>query len=402
MIDLIVPEAGESVSEADIAQWSKQDGDWVDKDEVVVVLETEKASLDLRAEEAGQLKVLKEEESVVKVGDVIGQIDTNASAPAKSSSEKNYDSSTNNKGIASETINKNHPSPAAQNLMATHDIKAEAIQNPTGKGGRITKQDVLAKVQHSVPSTEGNLSVVEEMKNTNIGSRELVKEKMTRLRQTIARRLVNAQQSAALLTTFNEIDMSAVMNLRKKYKEKFKEKYQVNLGMMSFFVKAAVSALQEFPIMNARIEQEYIIKHHYCDIGIAVATPKGLVVPVIKNAESLNMREIEQTILNYALKGREGTLSPDELNGGTFTITNGGTFGSMLSTPIINSPQSAILGMHNIVQRPIAVNNEVVIRPVMYVAVSYDHRIIDGADAVRFLYSIKEKIEDPSRLLIDI
>ena len=415
MIDLTVPEAGESVSEADIAQWSKQDGDWVDKDEIILVLETEKASLDVRAEQSGKLKILKEEGTTVNVGDVIAQIDTNATAPSNAASndsltpdvdkQNTQSSSANDTSITQQKETKSHPSPAAKNLMSSHQLEANSIQNPTGKDGRITKQDVLKEL--TTPSSVTKNSEFEkestQVKATlHAGDRAENKERMTRLRKTIAKRLVNAQQSSALLTTFNEIDMSAVMELRKKYKEKFKEKYQVNLGMMSFFVKAAVCALQEFPIMNAKVEDDYIVKHNYCDIGIAVATPKGLVVPIIKNAQLLSVKEIEETIINYAIKGRDGTLSPDELTGGTFTITNGGTFGSMFSTPIINHPQSAILGMHNIVKRPVAVDNEVVIRPIMYVAVSYDHRIIDGSDAVRFLYNIKEKIEDPNRLLINI
>ncbi|MEK7298677.1 MAG: 2-oxoglutarate dehydrogenase complex dihydrolipoyllysine-residue succinyltransferase, partial [Candidatus Margulisiibacteriota bacterium] len=287
---------------------------------------------------------------------------------------------------------KGHPSPAAAKAMAEKGVSSQDLQG-SGKDGRITKQDVA---QTSAPEKAPAPSAAPT------GERNDRVEKMSRLRRTIASRLVEAQHTAALLTTFNEIDMSAVMDIRKRYKDAFKEKHQVNLGFMSFFTKAVCVALQEFPVINASVEGEDIIYHDYCDIGVAVATPKGLVVPIIRNAEKMRFEQIEKTIVGFALKARENKITPDDMLGGTFTITNGGVFGSMLSTPIINRPQSAILGMHNIVERAVVVDGQVVVRPIMYGAVTYDHRIIDGAEAVRFLVKIKSLIEDPTRLLIGL
>lgn len=400
-VDIIVPAAGESVTEADIAEWSKSNGDLVALDEGIVELETDKASLELTAEAAGTLTILIEE-GTVKVGDVLGFITTGAGSSQTTSASKPISATPSS---TSENYATGHPSPAAAKLMAEKNVQ---LDRGTGKDGRITKGDVLNAPTGLAASAASDKSAKIEpaaapqpAQKVN-GERTTRREKMSRLRRTLSNRLVEAQQTAALLTTFNEVDMTEVMAVRKKYKEAFKEKYHVGLGFMSFFTKAAAIALQEFPILNAQVDGTDIIYHDYADIGIAVATPKGLVVPVVKNVESMNFSEVESAIMNFAKRGRDGQLTPDEMTGGTFTITNGGVFGSMLSTPIVNRPQSAILGMHNIVQRPMAVDGEVKIRPIMYLAVTYDHRIIDGADAVQFLVRIKELLEDPTRIMLNI
>lgn len=400
--DIIVPAAGESVTEADIASWSKTSGEYVEMDDVLLELETDKASMELNAETSGTLTIVKEEGETVQVGDVIGFITPGegGSAP-KTAQEKVEPPATQHapETIVSDTDHyaKGHPSPAAANALASANIPVDSVAG-TGKNGRITKADAEA-AKATVPSSPLEDKSVESV---SVGDRSDRREKMSRLRRTVAQRLVNAQHTQALLTTFNEVDLTEVMNIRKKYKESFKEKYNVNLGFMSFFTKAACEALQEFPIMNASVDDDHIVYHDYCDIGIAVASPKGLVVPVIRSADQLSFKQIESAIVGYAKKARDGQISLDDMDGGTFTITNGGTFGSMLSTPIVNYPQSAILGMHNIVQRPMVVNGEIKARPMMYLAVSYDHRIIDGSDAVRFLVAIKDRLEDPSRLLIGL
>jgi 2-oxoglutarate dehydrogenase E2 component (dihydrolipoamide succinyltransferase) len=420
IIDIVVPKAGESVTEADIASWMKEDGEFVNMDEAILELETDKASLEVAAEAAGQLKILVAEGETVLVGAVIAQIDTSAtgSAPQKKeepavkaptqSAPEIVEPKTEATGF-----NERIPSPAAKKLIIENGISSQDIK-ASGKGGRITKQDVLdflkqREIHLKIPSTvDQTEEVIEEKvpvvpiidpKDENRGVRI---ERMSRLRRTVAERLVEAQQTAAILTTFNEVDLSPVMNLRTKYKEMFKKKFDVNLGFMSFFTKAVCIALKEFPIINAQVDGNNIIYHDFADIGVAVSTPKGLVVPVIRDAQDMSFNQIEKKILDLAIKGRNADLTPDEMSGGTFTITNGGTFGSMLSTPILNRPQSAILGMHNIIKRPVVVNDEIVIRPIMYLALSYDHRIIDGAGAVRFLVKVKECIEDPTRILLDI
>ena len=409
-VDIIVPAAGESVTEADIACWLKADGDYVDLDEPVVELETEKASLELNAEKAGILSI-KINDGTVQVGDILGSIKESekpASTPAPASdnttaSAPSTPASTPAPAVSTASHAAGHPSPAAAKLAADQNKDLTAVTG-TGKDGRITKQDVAAHTQATpaASTAPAPTKAVAPAPSIQSGEREVRPEKMSRLRRTIARRLVEAQQEAAMLTTFNEVDMTEVMNIRKKYKESFKDKYDVNLGFMSFFIKATTIALQEYPDVNAQIEDDHINYFNYCDVGIAVSTPKGLVVPVIRNAEQMNFSELEQSVVFYAKKGRDGKLTPDDMQGGTFTITNGGVFGSMLSTPILNRPQSGILGMHNIVQRPMAVNGEVKIRPIMYLALTYDHRIIDGATSVRFLVKLKELLEDPSRLLIQI
>tara|TARA_B100001121_G_C18700289_1_gene627342 strand:+ start:10249 stop:11466 length:1218 start_codon:yes stop_codon:yes gene_type:complete len=403
-VDIIVPAAGESVTEADIASWSKTSGEFVEMDDVLLELETDKASMELNAETSGTLTIVKEEGETVQVGDVIGFITPGDGGSAPKTTQEKVEAPATQQApetTVSDTDHyaKGHPSPAAANALASANIPVDSVAG-TGKNGRITKADAEA-AKATVPSSPSPLED-KSVESVSVGERSDRREKMSRLRRTVAQRLVNAQHTQALLTTFNEVDLTEVMNIRKKYKESFKEKYNVNLGFMSFFTKAACEALQEFPIMNASVDDDHIVYHDYCDIGIAVASPKGLVVPVIRSADQLSFKQIESAIVGYAKKARDGQISLDDMDGGTFTITNGGTFGSMLSTPIVNYPQSAILGMHNIVQRPMVVDGEIKARPMMYLAVSYDHRIIDGSDAVRFLVAIKDRLEDPSRLLIGL
>lgn len=405
--EIIIPAAGESVTEADIVDWYKKNGEFVEMDEPIVELETDKASMDLTAESSGTLTI-SVKDGTVRVGDIIGYIEEGTAKKVTKAEHSNSAAPTEiveslPESRTTNTYAAGHPSPAAEKLMKEKNISAEHI-NGTGKDGRITKEDIL-KVP--APQTEKNVDpkpiAQPEVKPTiDPTKRGIRHEKMSRLRKTLMHRLVEAQQTTASLTTFNEIDMKAVMDLRKTYKDKFKEKYNIGLGFMSFFTKAVTMALMNFPIINATIEGEEIAYHDYCDIGIAVATPKGLIVPVIKNAESLTFQEIESAIRSYALKGRDGKITLEDMSGGTFSITNGGTFGSMLSTPILNRPQSAIMGMHNIVERPTAVNGQVEIRPIMYVALTYDHRLIDGSDAVQFLVNVKELLEDPARLLLGV
>lgn len=392
---IVIPSSGESVVEADIVSWLKKDGEIVKENEPILEIETEKASLTVSAPENGVLNILVQS-GTVKVGQEVGNILASASVSkpqpspdvSKESITQPSDDASSDKSYSSGL-----PSPAAAKIAANSQVDLSNVQG-TGKGGRITKSDVEASAQPTVPKNETD-SFAGTIRSES-------REKMTRLRQTIARRLVESQQTAALLTTFNEVDMKAVMDIRTKYKEKFSEVNGVKLGIMSFFTKAVCAAIRKYPVINAAIQDTDIVYHNYCDIGIAVSTPKGLIVPVIRNAESMNMAEIEKTISDFGRKGKDGTIGPDELMGGTFTITNGGTFGSMLSTPIVNPPQSAILGLHNIVNRPVAINNAVEIRPIMYVALSYDHRLIDGAQAVRFLVAVKEYIEDPTSLLLNV
>ena len=416
--DIIVPAAGESVTEADIAYWSKSDGDYVHLDEQLLELETDKASMPLNAEISGILSIVVEEGETVQVGDVIGYITASDEKPSTENSTEtipnpNPIETTNTQPSTAE----GHPSPAASKHLSENQIPSQSVSG-TGKDGRITKQDAIKAIQNqatqaapqdakpvekkaSTPSTSERAIPEQPIAQTGRERKE-TSEKMSRLRRTIAQRLVEVQQTSALLTTFNEVDMSEIMSLRKSYKEEFKEKYGVNLGFMSLFTKAASIALAEYPVINARVDEDQIIYHNYADIGIAVSTPKGLVVPVVRDADQLSFDQIESSILNYALRGRNGQITPQDMEGGTFTITNGGVFGSMLSTPIVNKPQSAILGMHNIVERPVAIQGEVKIRPIMYLALSYDHRIIDGSDAVSFLVKIKKLIEDPARLMLGL
>ena len=405
-IEVKIPNVGESVTEVTLATWLVEDGEYVNMDQPICELETDKASQELFAEAAGEIKQLIEEGEDIAVGTLIASIDTDAKAPegatapaADASTSATAEAATSQTTATKTTYASGHPSPAAAKVMAEKGLSSSDVQG-TGKDGRITKADAEKAQTPAKKAAPVATSAPVEVAAT--GTREEYRKKMSRLRQTIARKLVEVKNTTAMLTTFNEIDMGNVMDLRKKYKETFKEKHDIGLGFMSFFTKAVTLALQEFPTVNGKIDGDEIITHNYCDIGIAVSTERGLVVPVIRNAEKMNLAQIERSVLNYALKARENKISIDDMQGGTFSLTNGGVFGSMMSTPIINGDQSAILGMHNIVQRPMAINGEVKIRPIMYVALSYDHRIIDGKESVSFLYRVKELIEDPARLLLEV
>ena len=408
VLEMKVPSPGESISEVEIAAWLVADGDYVEKDQAIAEVDSDKATLELPAEEAGIITLKAEEGDTVAVGQVVCLIDTAAARPAGTAkpAEKKEVVATetptsvaekattpNPMPVADEKKDKSYAegtaSPAASKIMAENNVKASQI-NGTGKDGRITKQDVIAAMSggFSTADTAGWGGT----RNTSV-------EKMSMLRRKIAERLVSVKNDTAMLTTFNEVDMKPIMDLREKYKKKFAETHDVNLGFMSFFTKAVTEALNLFPAVNAQIDGKEVIFHDYADIGIAVSSPKGLMVPVVRNAEQMSLAEIESEIKRLAIKARDGKITPDEMTGGTFTITNGGVFGSMLSTPIINPPQSAILGMHNIVERPVAINGKVEIRPIMYLALSYDHRIIDGKESVSFLVKVKEMLENPERML---
>ncbi len=399
LIKIKLPSPGESINEVQISKWVKQDGDYVEKDEEIAEIDSDKATLSLTAEEAGVLKILVKEGETAAVGSVACTIDTEGKSTGVSSQQESVKqvSEISKPDLATATANpvKSYadkvPSVAAGKIMKENGITAEQL-SATGKGGRITKADVVTaqqnpKIQNSNTSTPQH------------SERSERREKMTMLRKKIAQRLVAVKNETAMLTTFNEVDMSGIMNIRKQYKDVFKEKHGVGLGFMSFFTKAVTEALKSFPAVNARIEGDEIIYHDYADIGIAVSAPKGLMVPIIRNAQNMSLAQIESVIIELATKARDNKLSIEEMTGGTFTITNGGVFGSMMSTPIINPPQSAILGMHNIVERPIVINGQIVIRPMMYVAVSYDHRIIDGRESVGFLVKVKQMLEEPVKLL---
>ncbi|MBC7694853.1 MAG: 2-oxoglutarate dehydrogenase complex dihydrolipoyllysine-residue succinyltransferase [Burkholderiales bacterium] len=405
IVELKVPSPGESISEVVIARWVKNTGDVVEKDEILAEIDSDKATLTLNAEEAGKIEVLAAEGDTVKVGQVVVKIDTSvkpepkakADAPkAEAKEEAKKEEPKKEIAIASandkSTYATGTPSVAAAKMMAENNIQSGQM-NGTGKDGRITKQDVLAALSNGIPTAQKVLS------NSWQGGREKDRAKMTSLRKTVAKRLVAVKNETAMLTTFNEVDMSEIYAIRAKYKDKFKEVYGTNVGFMSFFTKAVTEALFHYPAVNGMIDGEELVYNKYCDIGIAVSAPKGLMVPVLRSAELMSIAEIEKGIKDLAIKARDGKLTIDDMTGGTFTITNGGVFGSMMSTPIINPPQSAILGMHNVVDRPMAVNGQVVIRPMMYVALSYDHRIIDGRESVGFLVKVKEMLENPSRIL---
>ncbi|MES2512608.1 MAG: 2-oxoglutarate dehydrogenase complex dihydrolipoyllysine-residue succinyltransferase [Bacteroidota bacterium] len=405
IVELKVPSPGESITEVVIARWVKNTGDVVEKDEVLAEIDSDKATLTLNAEESGKIEVLAAEGDTVKVGQVVVKIDTSVKPEAKAEApktEKKEEVKTEAKkeepkkevasGKQDATYATGTPSIAAAKMMAENNISANQM-NGTGKDGRITKQDVLAALSNGLPTAQKVLG------NSWQGGRDKERSKMTSLRKTVAKRLVAVKNETAMLTTFNEVDMSEIYAIRAKYKDKFKEVYGTNVGFMSFFTKAVTEALFHYPAVNGMIDGEEIVYNKYCDIGIAVSAPKGLMVPVLRNAELMSIADIEKGIKEVALKARDGKLTIDDMTGGTFTITNGGVFGSMMSTPIINPPQSAILGMHNVVDRPMAVNGQVVIRPMMYIALSYDHRIIDGRESVGFLVKVKEMLENPSRML---
>ncbi len=405
VVKVVIPPIGESITEVTLGAWIVEDGAYVNEGDELVEVESDKATLPLPAEQSGKIKFIAEEGDDLEIGAVVAELDTSASAPAEDSSKSEDSSSDKSSEESSESTSggdKNYPSPAAGKILSEKGISPDSVSG-SGKDGRITKSDAMNAKKQSAPSKDKSSSSSDEAQPISSGgTREVRVEKMSRLRKTIAKRLTEAKNQTAMLTTFNEVDMHNVMELRKKYKDSFKDKHDIGLGFMSFFTKACTQALMEVPGVNAQIDGETLKYHDYADVGIAVSTPKGLVVPVIKNAESMNLAQIEKEVRRLALKGRDGKLTVDEMSGGTFTITNGGVFGSMLSTPIINIPQSAILGMHNIVERPVAVNGEVVIHPVMYLALSYDHRIVDGKESVTFLKRVKELIEDPARLLLEV
>ncbi len=402
--EIKVPAVGESITEATIAEWVKQSGDFVQRDDILLVLETDKASVEVVAENDGVLTTTVEEGDTVEIGAIIGEIDTEASAPAGSpapaAAETPAASAPTTAPGAAHPELQAHLSPATKKIVEENNLDPQSIQG-SGRGGRLTKDDAAkaaAQPAATVPPPAPGLPTPAK----SSAPAEDYREPMSRLRQTIAKRLVEAQHTAAILTTFNEIDMSTTMNLRKKYKDGFEKKHGIKLGFMGFFVKATLEALKAFPKVNAYIDGTDVVFKGSNNIGIAVGTPKGLVVPVVKNAQDLTIAEIELSIKHYAIKARDGKIGIDDLTGGTFTISNGGVYGSLMSTPILNPPQSGILGLHKIEERPIAINGEVVIRPMMYVALSYDHRIIDGGESVQFLVKIKECMEDPARMLLEV
>ncbi len=405
ILEMKVPSPGESISEVEIATWLVSDGDYVEKDQAIAEVDSDKATLELPAEQAGIITLKAGEGDVVKVGQVVCLIDTAAPRPAGSTpvvaekkeapivEEKKVEepkkAETPNPGPVSDSYAKGTPSPAAAKIMSENGIAGANIAG-TGKEGRITKQDVVAAMAAGISSSAAQGWG---------GTRNQTREKMSMLRRKIAERLVSVKNDTAMLTTFNEVDMKPIMDLRSKYKDQFAKHHEVNLGFMSFFTKAVTEALNLFPAVNGQIDGNEIVFHDYADIGIAVSSPKGLMVPVVRNAEQMSLAEIEKEIKRLAIKARDGKITPEDMTGGTFTITNGGVFGSMMSTPIINPPQSAILGMHNIVERPVAIDGKVEIRPMMYLALSYDHRIIDGKESVGFLVKVKEMIENPERII---
>ena len=388
ILEMKIPSPGESISEVEIAQWLVADGDYVEKDQIIAEIDSDKATLELPAEQSGIITLKAEDGDLVEVGQVVCHIDTSVEGTAKAKTSNDNQKEDENVEIVKQIDSSKSDllSPAARKIADEKNIDLEQITG-TGKDGRITKQDILL----GKPA----------MGNVNDSNRSETRNKLSMLRRKVAERLVSVKNQTAMLTTFNEVDMSAIFELRKKYKEKFKEKHGVNLGFMSFFTLASVRALEEYPAVNSMIDGSEMISYNYCDISIAVSGPKGLMVPVIRSAQDLGFKSVELEVKRLAERARDGQITVDEMTGGTFTISNGGVFGSMLSTPIVNPPQSAILGMHNIVERPIAVNGKVEIRPVMYLALSYDHRIIDGRESVGFLVHIKEALENPAEILMN-
>lgn len=405
VLEMKVPAVGESITEVTISSWAKGDGDFVALDEVIAEIESDKATFELTAEAQGKLQIVAQEGDTLEIGALICKIEVmEGEAPAAEKAPEQV-ASAPSAALDKQTYATGHASPAAAKILDEKGISASNVAG-TGKDGRITKEDAM-KAQASQPasSSPSEKPSAPQFDAPVFGggvSREQRREKMSSLRKTVSRRLVSVKNETAMLTTFNEVNMKPIMDLRKKYKEQFKEKHEVGLGFMSFFTKAVCVALQEWPAVNAMIDGGEIVYNDYCDISIAVSAPKGLVVPVIRNAEALSFDQVEREVVRLATKARDNKLSIEEMEGGTFTITNGGVFGSMMSTPIINAPQSAILGMHNIVERAVVENGEVVVRPMMYVALSYDHRIIDGRESVSFLVRVKQMLEDPTRLLLGV
>ncbi len=397
MIDIKVPTVGESINEVTLLKWTKKEGEYVERDAVIAELESEKATFEVNAEKAGVLKQLAKEGDTIEIGSVLAQIDETAVQPTVSNTSTIKEEANTKPAVVAPIVTaptttptvEVKATPVANAIIADKKIDTSTI-SATGAGGKILKNDVLEALSNPGKKPfEGNV----------LFGRNVRVEKMSNLRKTISRRLVEAKNTTAMLTTFNEVDMTNIMDARKKYKDKFKEKHGVNLGFMSFFGKAASIALSEWPAVNAYIDGDTLVYHDYADISIAVSTPRGLTVPVIRNVESLGMAEIEKAVVVLATKARDSKLTAEDLQGGTFTITNGGVFGSLLSTPIINIPQSAILGMHKIQDRPMAIDGKIEIRPMMYLALSYDHRVIDGRESVSFLVRVKELLENPEQLL---
>jgi 2-oxoglutarate dehydrogenase E2 component (dihydrolipoamide succinyltransferase) len=413
-LEIKVPSVGESITEVTLAQWLKQDGDYVEMDENIAELESDKATFELPAEKAGILRIIAQEGDTLEIGAVVCTIEDgdapagSGDAPAKeeapAAKEEAKPAAKEEADESPETYAAGTASPAAAKILREKGIDPSTIKG-TGKDGRITKEDA-EKAQSAPAKSEAKpaapAAAVTPTAPVSKGERVERREKMSSLRKTIAKRLVAVKNETAMLTTFNEVNMQPIMDLRAKYKDIFKEKHGIGLGFMSFFTKAVTTALKEWPAVNARIDENEIVYSDFADVSIAVSAPKGLVVPVIRNADSMSLYEIEKAIAELAGKARDNKLTIEEMTGGTFTITNGGVFGSMMSTPIINAPQSAILGMHNIIQRPVAENGQVVIRPMMYIALSYDHRIIDGRESVSFLVRVKQLLEDPARLLLEV
>lgn len=385
LLEMLVPSPGESISEVEIAEWLVEDGDYVEKDQAIAEIDSDKATLELPAEKSGKIKIVVAEGETVAVGDVVCLIDTDEVQSEKSSKENiKKESTLKDLSLDQNNQKKVKSTPLADAIIKKNNLDLKDL-NGSGEDGKITKNDVLEMINNS----------------SKVTGREYTSKKMSSLRRKIATRLVAVKNETAMLTTFNEVDMSSIMNLRSEFKQKFIDKHDINLGFMSFFTKAVTTALLDFPDVNAMIEGENIIHFNYMDIGIAVSAPRGLMVPVVRNAQDLTFKDVESEIKRLAIKARDGKITVDEMLGGTFTITNGGVFGSMLSTPIINPPQSAILGMHNIVERPVVINGKVVVRPIMYLALSYDHRIIDGKSSVGFLCKVKECLEDPKQYLMN-
>ena len=392
ILEMKVPSPGESITEVEIAQWLVEDGDYVEKDQAIAEVDSDKATLELPAEVSGTITLKAEEGDAVDVGQVVCLIDTSAEKPEGAATVKKVEQTEATpvqtpSTPANQTYASGSASPAAKKILAEKGIEAASV-NGTGRDGRVTKEDAVK----AVPSMGEKI---------NVEGRGVTRSKLSMLRRKVAERLVSAKNETAMLTTFNEVDMSPIFALRKEYKETFKEKHGVSLGFMSFFTLAVVRALKLYPAVNSMIDGKEMVSYDFCDISIAVSGPKGLMVPVIRNAENLSFRGVESEVKRLAIRARDGQITVDEMTGGTFTISNGGVFGSMLSTPIINPPQSGILGMHNIVERPVAIDGKVEIRPIMYVALSYDHRIIDGKESVGFLVAVKEALENPTELLMD-
>ena len=402
--EMIVPTVGESITEVTLANWIKKDGDFVTLDEVIAEVDSDKATFELPAEATGILRQVAKEGDVLEIGGLICKIEVADSAPAKDI-PASAPAAASSSAPSSENYASGHASPAASKILSEKGIPATAVAG-SGKDGRITKEDAMGAQKPAPVAAPAAAPAAKADEKTQAapvaGSRNTRREKMTSLRKTVSRRLVAVKNETAMLTTFNEVNMKPIMDLRSKFKDQFKEKHGVGLGFMSFFTKAVCVALKEWPAVNAQIDGTEIVYNDFCDISVAVSAPKGLVVPVIRNAEALSFDQIEKEIVRLAGKARDNKLSIEEMTGGTFTLTNGGIFGSMMSTPIINAPQSAILGMHNIVERPMAVNGEVKILPMMYLALSYDHRIIDGRESVSFLVRVKQLLEDPTRLMFGV